>query len=210
MGQRVKHGERADKYSAARHASGAGVIVDRWASGAVSTFMSPRLRNPRFSPMSGFFTRVNFIRQRIRNCAVLTRRIQLFVPRRASRFLRLCRLTDMTQKPRLEPLPPKRANRLLRAMYWYSKRRFGEVPEPFAVVAHHPRLLVAYAVHETMLQSASTQTPDQRARAGGALDCAHYRLLVVRRLRVDAAAPRRTGRQRLKDMKIIELTVFHR
>ena len=76
-----------------------------------------------------------------------------------SRFLRLCRLTGMTPKPRLEPLPPKRANRLLRAMYWYSKRRFGEVPEPVAVVAHHPRLLVAYAVHETMLQSASRKLP---------------------------------------------------
>jgi AhpD family alkylhydroperoxidase len=44
-------------------------------------------------------------------------------------------------------------------MYRYSKRRFGEVPEPFAVVAHHPRLLVAYAVHETMLQSASRTLP---------------------------------------------------
>jgi AhpD family alkylhydroperoxidase len=44
-------------------------------------------------------------------------------------------------------------------MYRYAKRRFGEVPEPFAVVAHHPRLLVASAVHETMLQSASRKLP---------------------------------------------------
>jgi AhpD family alkylhydroperoxidase len=79
--------------------------------------------------------------------------------RRASRFLRLPRLTDMTQKTRIEPLPPKRANWLIRAMYWYSKRRFGEVPEPLAVLAHHPRLLVANAVHETMLQSASRTLP---------------------------------------------------
>jgi AhpD family alkylhydroperoxidase len=79
--------------------------------------------------------------------------------RRPSRFLRLCRLTDMTQNTRIEPLPPQRANWLIRAMYRYSKRRFGEVPEPFAVVAHHPRLLVAYAVHETMLQSASRKLP---------------------------------------------------
>ena len=78
---------------------------------------------------------------------------------RASRFLRLCRLTDMTQKTRIEPLPPKRANPLIRAMYRYAKRRFGEVPEPFAVAAHHPRLLVANAVHETMLQSASRKLP---------------------------------------------------
>jgi AhpD family alkylhydroperoxidase len=44
-------------------------------------------------------------------------------------------------------------------MYRYAKRRFGEVPEPFAVAAHHPRLLVANAVHEAMLQSASRQLP---------------------------------------------------
>ena len=65
----------------------------------------------------------------------------------------------MTQKTRIEPLPPKRANPLIRAMYRYAKRRFGEVPEPFAVAAHHPRLLVANAVHETMLQSASRKLP---------------------------------------------------
>ncbi len=65
----------------------------------------------------------------------------------------------MTQKTRIEPLPPKRANWLIRAMYRYAARRFGEVPEPFAVVAHHPRLLVANAVHETLLQSASRKLP---------------------------------------------------
>jgi AhpD family alkylhydroperoxidase len=65
----------------------------------------------------------------------------------------------MTQKTRIDPLPPKRANLLIRAMYRYAKRRFGEVPEPFAVVAHHPRLLVASAVHETLLQSASRKLP---------------------------------------------------
>jgi AhpD family alkylhydroperoxidase len=81
------------------------------------------------------------------------------VRHRASRFLRLCRLTDMTQKTRIEPLPPQRANWLIRTMYRYTKRRFGEVPEPFTVVAHHPRLLVAYAVSETMLQSASRKLP---------------------------------------------------
>lgn len=65
----------------------------------------------------------------------------------------------MTQKTRIEPLPPKRASRLVRLMYRYAKRRFGEVPEPLAVVAHHPRLLVANAVHETLLQSGSRRLP---------------------------------------------------
>src|SRR6202046_1524643 len=65
----------------------------------------------------------------------------------------------MTQKTRIEPPPPKRANPLIRAMHRCAARRCGEVPEPFAVVAHHPRLLVANAVHETMMQSASRKLP---------------------------------------------------
>ncbi|MFN8032338.1 MAG: carboxymuconolactone decarboxylase family protein [Mycobacterium sp.] len=59
----------------------------------------------------------------------------------------------------LEPLTPERAPLLTRLMYRYAKRRFGEVPEPFAVYAHHPRLLRANAVHEGMLQRASTTLP---------------------------------------------------
>ncbi len=65
----------------------------------------------------------------------------------------------MTQKTRIEPLPPKRAGLLVRTMYRVAKRRFSEVPEPFTVAAHHPRLLVANAVHETMVQSASRILP---------------------------------------------------
>lgn len=69
------------------------------------------------------------------------------------------RLTGMTTNPRIEPLSPRKANPLVRAMYRYTKRRFGEVPEPFSVIAHHPRLLLANAVHEGMLQSASRTLP---------------------------------------------------
>jgi AhpD family alkylhydroperoxidase len=65
----------------------------------------------------------------------------------------------MTQKTRIEPLPPNKTSLIVRAMYRYARRRFGEVPEPIAVTAHHPRLLVANAVHETMLQSASRALP---------------------------------------------------
>ncbi|MGH3559281.1 MAG: carboxymuconolactone decarboxylase family protein, partial [Mycobacterium sp.] len=54
---------------------------------------------------------------------------------------------------------PKKAPLWVRAAYRYAKRRFGEVPEPFTVAAHHPRLLVANAVHETMLQSGSRKLP---------------------------------------------------
>jgi AhpD family alkylhydroperoxidase len=65
----------------------------------------------------------------------------------------------MTEKTRIEPLPPKRAGLITRAMYRVAKRRFGEVPEPFAVTAHHPRLMIAGAVHETMIERASRTLP---------------------------------------------------
>jgi len=65
----------------------------------------------------------------------------------------------MTQKTRIEPLPPKRAGLLTRAMYRIAKRRYGQVPEPFAVAAHHRKLMVAGAVHETMIERASKTLP---------------------------------------------------
>jgi alkylhydroperoxidase family enzyme len=78
---------------------------------------------------------------------------------RPSHFLGLPRLTGMTQKTRIEPLPPKRAGLLTRAMYRVAKRRYGQVPEPFAVAAHHRKLMVAGAIHETMLERASKTLP---------------------------------------------------
>jgi AhpD family alkylhydroperoxidase len=65
----------------------------------------------------------------------------------------------MTQKTRIQPLPPKRAGLMIRVIYRVAKRRYGEVPEPLAVVAHHRRLLIASAVHETMIQRASRTLP---------------------------------------------------
>jgi AhpD family alkylhydroperoxidase len=65
----------------------------------------------------------------------------------------------MTVKTRIEPLPPNRVGLLTRFMYRFAKRRFGEVPEPFAVSAHHRRLLIAGAMHETMVQRASRTLP---------------------------------------------------
>jgi AhpD family alkylhydroperoxidase len=77
-----------------------------------------------------------------------------------SHFRRLCRLTGMTtQHPRLEPLTPDKAPLMARLMYRYAKRRFGEVPVPFAVGAHHMPLLVANAVHETLLERGSKKLP---------------------------------------------------
>jgi alkylhydroperoxidase family enzyme len=65
----------------------------------------------------------------------------------------------MTQRTRIEPLPPKRAGLLTRVMYRVAKRRYGQVPEPFAVAAHHRKLMIAGAVHETMIDRASKTLP---------------------------------------------------
>ena len=48
---------------------------------------------------------------------------------------------------------------MTRLMWRYTRRRFGEVPEPFAVYAHHPGLMLAGAVHEGMLDRASGALP---------------------------------------------------
>lgn len=70
---------------------------------------------------------------------------------------------DMTETPRkttrIKPIPPHQASLLTRIMYRVSRRRFGQVPEPFTVIAHHPKLMVAAAVHEQMLGSASRVLP---------------------------------------------------
>jgi AhpD family alkylhydroperoxidase len=44
-------------------------------------------------------------------------------------------------------------------MYRVAKRRYGQVPEPFAVSAHHRKLMIAGAVHETMVDRASKTLP---------------------------------------------------
>jgi alkylhydroperoxidase family enzyme len=65
----------------------------------------------------------------------------------------------MTQTARIDPVTPKQASLLTKLFYRVAKRRFGEVPEPFAVAAHHPRLMLANLVHEGLLGSASKKLP---------------------------------------------------
>ena len=60
---------------------------------------------------------------------------------------------------RFEPLSPKKASLKTRMMWRYAKRRFGEVPEPFTIYAHHPGLMTAGAVHEGMLERSSKTLP---------------------------------------------------
>jgi len=68
-------------------------------------------------------------------------------------------MTEKAQKTRIDPVAPKQAGLLTRVMYRVARRRFGEVPEPFTVAAHHLRLLVADAVHETRRESGSKKLP---------------------------------------------------
>ncbi|BBY73103.1 hypothetical protein MPRF_00020 [Mycolicibacterium parafortuitum] len=65
----------------------------------------------------------------------------------------------MTSTTRIEPVSPQRASLLTRLMWRYAKRRFGEVPEPFAIYAHHPGVMLAGAMHESVLEKASTTLP---------------------------------------------------
>src|SRR6201991_3036206 len=68
-------------------------------------------------------------------------------------------MTENAQKTRFPPVPQKQPELRIGVMYRVARRRFGEVPEPFAIAAHHPRLLLANAVHETLLQSGSKKLP---------------------------------------------------
>jgi AhpD family alkylhydroperoxidase len=73
-------------------------------------------------------------------------------------------------------------------MYRYAKRRFGEVPVPFAVGAHHMPLLVANAVHETLLERGSKKLPASvrelavywTARTVGCSWCVDFGAMLIR------------------------------
>jgi len=106
----------------------------------------------------------------------------------------------MTPINRIEPLSPQRAGLLTRAMYRVAKRRFGQVPEPLAVAAHHRKLMVAWAVHENVADWASKTLPASvrelavfwTARAIGCSWCVDFGSMLQRLEGLDI--------QRLKDI----------
>lgn len=61
--------------------------------------------------------------------------------------------------PRIEGVPTTQAGPVLRAVYWFAKRRYGAVPEPFTVVARHRRLMMAGGRHEMAVERASKVLP---------------------------------------------------
>ncbi|MGW0518223.1 carboxymuconolactone decarboxylase family protein [Crossiella sp. NPDC003009] len=61
--------------------------------------------------------------------------------------------------PRIPALTVDKASWLVRRMYGYAKKRFGAVPEPFAVMAHHRGIMIAAAVTETAVERAAKHLP---------------------------------------------------
>ena len=53
---------------------------------------------------------------------------------------------------RISPVTPRSTQPVLRAAYAYCRRRFGQVPEPFAVAAHAPRVFWTMARHESAVE----------------------------------------------------------
>ena len=60
---------------------------------------------------------------------------------------------------RIPAVSPEEAGPLIKLSYRWAKRRFGEVPEPFAVVANHPKLFAAEVIAESVAAKASTVLP---------------------------------------------------
>ena len=61
--------------------------------------------------------------------------------------------------PRISGIATKDAGPLLRLMYRFARRRYGAVPEPMTVAAHHRKLLIASGRHELAVQKASKVLP---------------------------------------------------
>lgn len=61
--------------------------------------------------------------------------------------------------PRIERLPAQRAGLLTRLLYRWSAKRYGAVPDPGAVVAHHPGLAVVMGTVEFGLAKAARKLP---------------------------------------------------
>lgn len=62
--------------------------------------------------------------------------------------------------PRIPALNPQDAGPLIKIGYRMARKQVGEVPEPFAVLAHHRKLFVASARHELALQKAMHAAPE--------------------------------------------------
>jgi AhpD family alkylhydroperoxidase len=60
---------------------------------------------------------------------------------------------------RIPAVAPEQAGPFVKLAYRIMRRRYDEVPEPFAVLANHPKLFNATAVHELAAERASKVLP---------------------------------------------------
>lgn len=60
---------------------------------------------------------------------------------------------------RIPVVTPAEAGPLVKIAYKFAARQYGEVPEPFTVLAHHRKLFVACARHEMAVDKASKVLP---------------------------------------------------
>jgi AhpD family alkylhydroperoxidase len=67
--------------------------------------------------------------------------------------------TEEDEMARIPAVATEQAGVIGRLLYRMAERRFGAVPEPFAVMAHHRRLLRAGAIAETAYARAATVLP---------------------------------------------------
>ncbi len=61
--------------------------------------------------------------------------------------------------PRIPAVAPSDAGPLVKIGYRIARKRLGEVPEPFAVLANHRKLFVASARHELAVEKATKVVP---------------------------------------------------
>jgi AhpD family alkylhydroperoxidase len=61
--------------------------------------------------------------------------------------------------PRIPEVPADQAGWLTKLIYRFSKRRFGAVPQPIAIAAHHRGLLLSYGLAEMAVEKAATTLP---------------------------------------------------
>ena len=53
---------------------------------------------------------------------------------------------------RIAGVPKNKTSLITRFAYWYARRRFGKVPEPLTLVAHHPWLFRGNGAFELALE----------------------------------------------------------
>lgn len=61
--------------------------------------------------------------------------------------------------PRIKPLTRKNAGIFTKLAYTYAARRYGAMPEPFAVMAHHRGITMAGGLHEMLAEQVSKALP---------------------------------------------------